>query len=209
VGLADYVGSLPSKLALTFGVCLLASAFAISNGAWTPSGWSDLIKEGSNIRLPGALARAIGKPEWGTETGVIHLTMGKNKIRLGVEKATLRPLQAKEIRLNVKTLEGFVFEVKVQLPEGESADVLTNPAKLIGPEWPLVFKDILDAGESEGTLWTFQDGSKLQIHSGSFRIDKIENGLWEGIITLTPLTGEPTKGSFEKLMVKTSEAPKS
>jgi hypothetical protein len=197
IGLRDFIPSGLDKFACATGIMVLGFIAAVGNNFWTPPGWDELIVRGREIKLPGAVARIISKPEWGTEAGSLNLKLGKQETRHGIESITLG--RSNPAELSFRTLDNIRFAAKISFPSNTP-----ETDKILNQEWPVFFyKDEfgkIDESDENHTLVI--DGEKVKVISATLMIQKINKRQWEGTLNfnLTPQDDKaPTvmTGSFK------------
>ncbi len=175
IGLRDYVLQGATRIAMLTGGLTVGFTLCTIFSIWSPAGWSDLVQNGDSIRLPGILAQAFNHPEWGTRVGMLELPLPEGDIKHPIETAVYRRDASGANQFTLKTLDG----IKFQVPITQSG---SNLSEILNRDWPIILP--MRRIEESDRLELMVAGKVVPVVSASLRIERIENGFWEGSLQL-------------------------
>ncbi len=213
IGLRPHASSWLDRFAFFTGTLTFSfiSSMAMSNlPAQEIHGWQELLAKSNHIRLPGPIARLINKPEWGTDVGSLWLGTEKQGNHHGLESAILKQNSGTEYHLTLQTLDDIHLIAKTTLSQPSSQRKL-HLQEFLGQDWPIFFsKEAMDNPDIEKASWTLLYGPqrrKVEVTSGTLRIETIQNDIWCGTLNFqlkpTAESNETTLlGSFKTQVIE-------
>lgn len=189
IGLTNYIIPAAARMAMMTGVLTLGFIWIVGTRPQTlPASWqwNKLVEEGAHVRLPGTIARIVGRPEWGSDVGFLRIGLGNGESQHGIESARLKSWRGKEYRLLIRTVGNLYFAAKLTMEDG--VDPRKDPRAAMGKEWPLLFsKDEFEEKkpgdpESTGAKWTMRDKKTVVVVSASLKVNQVQDNRWSGTI---------------------------
>jgi hypothetical protein len=162
-----------------------------------------MVKQGSEVRLPGVLARLLNMPQLGTRVGTLRLRLGAEEAEVGIERAALEARSADEWRFILVTLDGQQFSTKWK---GEPSSVKDKDLPILVFSAGISSREGLDEMDSLAAQTRVKfKGKAYDLGGGTLRFSGIGAATAQGSLSFG-LTGQKDAstlaGEFQTKMVR-------
>lgn len=158
IGFRAYLSWGAAIFACLTGFAVTGFCAAVGMGLWVPAGWSRLVADGSQVRLPPVLVRTLGlPPQLASNTGILRWKHDQQASEHPVEKAILKKLEGSSYLLTIHFVDSQFLGATAPVNEGA-----LNFKKLAKTEWTVMFtKDETQELQMTSGKWKLADGKTV------------------------------------------------